>query len=717
MRIPSTIRTALTVGCALGLTWPLFADEPLRFNRDVRPILSEHCFKCHGPDGATRKADLRLDNRDWADGRLEADEVLDRLTSTDPDLRMPPAETGSSLSTSQVSLIRRWLEEDATYEKHWSYIPPKRPPLPKVSASDSEFSNVTNPIDRFVLARLHQEGMRPSPKADRRTLLRRTSFDLLGLPPSVELARAFVKDQSESAFETIVDEMLASPHYGEHMAQGWLDGARYADTTGYAADKPRTMWLYRDWVIKAFNANMPFDQFTVEQLAGDMLPDATIDQRVATGFHRNSMQALGNNPRKEEFRVKGIVDRIDTTGRVWLGATLACAECHDHKYDPITQQEYYELFAIFNNVPHLGEKFEIHGPRIQVDVPGHGRVTAQVMQELAIPRKTHIHVRGNFENLGKQVFAGTPNAMNASAEHEATNRLEFARWLVDGKNPLVARIAVNRIWAHFFGRGIVRTMEDFGSQGAWPSHPDLLDWLAVEFVESGWNVQHIQKLIVMSDAYQQSSKATAEDHRRDPDNRWVSRGPRHRLSAEQIRDFALSVSNLLNRKIGGPSVYPQQPSHIGEFRDDTAGEWKTSTGSDRHRRGVYTFWQRMYPYPSLQIFDAPSRERCVVRRERSNTPLQALVALNDPAFVEMSQAFADRTMAQKGSDQQRIEFAFECALTRLPNEKELRMFQELLDRQRTRSREGRFEAAESERAAWTMVASTLLNLDEAISKQ
>jgi len=709
MKRTSILSVLVLIACS---TVPMIASEPLRFNRDVRPILSENCFQCHGPDQAKRKADLRLDEGSWvSSGHLNANDVVAKVTDDDPDTRMPPLETGKRLTDEQIQLIRCWIDEGAKYEKHWAYIPPSRPKVPEPGVSGSR-----NPIDRFVLRRLERAGKQHRPKADRRALIRRTSFDLIGLPPTAMEVRAFDSDQRASAFERMVDRLFASPHYGEHMAQGWLDNARYADTTGFAADKPRTMWLYRDWVINAFNKNMPFDQFTIEQLAGDMLPESTIEQKIATGFHRNSMQALGNNPRKEEFRIKGIVDRLDTTGRVWLGTTISCAECHDHKYDPITQREYYELFAIFNNVPHLGEKFEIHGPRIEVTRTGHGKVTAQVMQEMPTRRKTHIHVRGNFQNKGKEVFAGVPKSIGSSGHDEPKNRLEFARWLVNGNNPLVARITVNRIWAHFFGHGIVRTIEDFGSQGAWPSHPDLLDWLAVEFVESGWDVRHIQKLIVMSDTYQQSSKATLADYDEDPHNRLLGRGPRHRLTAEQIRDNALAVSGLLKPKVGGPSVYPEQPSHIGEFRDDTAGEWTTSQGADRHRRSLYTFWQRMYPYPSMQIFDAPSRERCVVRRELSNTPLQALVALNDPVFVETAQAFAKRITSKARTDDERLTFAFECALSRLPSSKEQQMFHGLLDRQRARS--GTLTAeTKSELDAWTLVASTLLNLDEAISKQ
>jgi mono/diheme cytochrome c family protein len=710
------------------------ADQ-IEFNRDIRPILSENCYRCHGPDEKKRKAELRLDSQkgafadlgDYAAivaGQPDKSELLKRVLHKDPEEHMPPAASGKKLSAAQIALLRQWIQQGAPYQQHWAFVTPRRPQVPKISKPAAAH----NPIDHFVVRRLEARKLTPSPEADRRTLIRRVSFDLTGLPPSPDQVKAFVGDQRKNAYERLIDRLLASPHYGEQMAQHWLDAARYADTTGFAADKARTMWLYRDWVIKALNDNMPFDQFTIEQLAGDMLSKATQSQKIATGFHRNSMQALGNNPRKEEFRVKGIIDRLDTTGRVWLGLTLSCAECHDHKYDPVTQREYYQIFAIFNNIPHLGKTFAIHGPRLKVKVPGHGNVDAQVMEEMATPRKTHIHVRGNFENLGALVSPGIPTSLGNLPKGTAANRLSFARWLVDGKNPLVARVIVNRLWQQFFGMGIVHTVEDFGAQGGWPSHPELLDWLAVELVESGWDMRRLCKLIVMSGTYRQSSKVTDVLLTTDYYNRLLARGPRHRLSAEQIRDNMLVISGLLNRKIGGPSVYPVQPSHIGEFRDATAGKWQTGRGDDRYRRGLYTYWQRMYPYPSMSIFDAPSRERCTVRRSRSNTPLQALVTLNDPVFFEAARAFARRIIgeAKQPTDVARLQFAFETTLARSPSKEESRLFLAFYKTQHERFKTDPKSAASVaagqpaphfELAAWTMIASTLLNLDETISKQ
>jgi len=488
-----------------------------------------------------------------------------------------------------------------------------------------------------------------------------------------------------------------------------------------------------------------------------MIPGATQAQKIATGFHRNSMQALGNNPRKEESRVKGIVDRLDTTGRVWLGLTLACAECHDHKYDPVSTQEYYRIFAIFNNVPHYGEAFQIHGPRIEVlpeweqdewdryeTVIARARhalkgiekeqpdakdllrrveearqaqaevksraVTAQVMDELPEPRTAFIHVRGNFENRGEPVTPGTPSFLPRIPAGQPVNRLTFAKWLVDGRNPLPARVTVNRFWAHYFGRGLVATTDDFGVRGAAPSHPQLLDWLAVELVKSGWDMKALHRLIVTSATYRQASRLRPELSRRDPSNRLLARGPRLRLPAEQVRDNALAVSGLLAPRMGGPSVFPLQPTGVGEFRDSTAGKWETSEGEDRYRRSLYTFWQRMSPYPSLTIFDAPSRERSCVRRLPTNTPLQALALLNDPAYFGMAEALARRITAQFAGAESRLKYAFELVLTRVPETEETARFLEFERKQRANGASGDLEV-------WTSVAQVLLNLDETITKE
>ena len=743
---------AAAVLAVLGLCAPSAIAGEVSFSRDIRPILSASCFECHGPGVRDPAGNLRV--LDPGDAILPGDaaksRLMQRVRAAEPARRMPPPGAGERLGATEIDLLERWIEAGAAFEEHWAFVPPSRPAVPRLRRAGRA-------IDGFIRARLEAEGLRPAPAADRRTLIRRVSLDLTGLPPDTSEVAAFLSDSRADAYERLVERLLASPHYGERMAQEWLDAARYADTTGYAADAPRTMWHYRDWVIDAFKSNMPFDRFTIEQLAGDMLPGAGQSQRIATGFHRNSMQALGNNPRKEEFRVKGIVDRLDTTGRVWLGLTIACAECHDHKYDPISQREYYRMFAIFNNIPHYGQAFGVHGPRLLValddsslpSVTGssrgtdkatlearlaaEGTLTAQVMVELDAPRETRIHVRGNFENKGDRVSPGVPQAIGRLPDGVRADRLGFARWLVAGRNPLVARVFVNRLWQQLFGAGLVRTVEDFGHQGEPPSHPGLLDWLAVEFVESGWDIRHMVRLIVSSEAYRQSSKVDEGLRSRDFYNRLLARGPRHRLPAEQVRDGMLLVSGLLSREVGGPSVYPPQPGQVGQFRDPTAGTWKTSASRDRYRRGIYTFWQRMYPYPSLALFDAPSRERSCVRRTRSNTPLQALALLNDPAVFEAALAFGGLVLSESGAvtDVGRIEYAYEAALARPPSATESGLFQAFVRKQRERFAEspesadavvagrtpGHASLPPVELAAWTLAASTILALDERISSQ
>ena len=558
----------------------------------------------------------------------------------------------------------------AVADTHWAWVPP----TPKAVPGSGDWAR--SPVDAFL--------PQPSVRADSRRLMRRLSLDVRGLPVSEMERQSQDEDAHPNGTERWVDRLLASPSYGERMAQNWLDLARYADTTGHAADQPRTMWLYRDWVIEALNADMPFDQFTIEQLAGDRLPNATESQRIATGFHRNSMQALGNNPRKEEFRVRGVVDRVDVTGQVWLGLSMACAECHDHKHDPISQREYYQFYAIFNQTPHYGEKFDVHGPRMVVVRDG-VEVEAQIMDTLETPRSTFVHVRGNFEDLGEKVeprlpaFFGNPEPMD---------RLGFAQWLVSEEQPLTARVAVNRAWQQFFGRGIVATANDFGTYGDRPTHPELLDWLALRFARDGWSLKRLHRDLVTSATYQQSSA------RREG----VVAAPRFRLSAETLRDQALFVSGLIVHQLGGPSVFPPQQEGVGEFRDVTAGQWTASEGANRYRRSVYTFWQRMAPHPAMATFDAPSREWCTVTRAITNTPLQALAMLNDPAMVEAQQAFAKRVVAVPASV--RLSHAFQLALAREPSSEERQ----------------RWENVPPEMLP-QMLATVLFNLDEFLTRE
>lgn len=745
---------------ALALIIACFRQSPadessVHFTRDISPILAARCFECHGPDRRSRKSELRLDRLSSSNPVLlkSADatpELLARITSADPEQRMPPPEHGPPLSSSEVETIRRWLIEGAITHEHWAFVPPIRPQLPSVLHSGWP----RNPIDFFVLRKLAEQGLEPAPRAKRHILLRRATFDLQGLPPTLDELEQFMQDSSVDAWESLLDRLLSSPRFGERAAQPWLDAARYADTTGHAADKPRTMWPYRDWVIDALNQNVPFDQFSIEQLAGDMLPGATESQRVATGFNRNSIQALGNNPRKEEYRVKGVVDRIDTTSRTWSGLTVACAECHDHKFDPLTQRQYYELFAIFNQVPHYGERFDVHGPQLVIlpkDVKREiaewkrrlldlrelhsslpesiiesaekaailskiglleaRTVTAQVMDELPETRETFIHIRGNYERPGEQVQPKLPPILSPILSSPGIgtsipNRLTFARSLFHRDNPLTARVAVNRIWKYHFGTGIVATPDDFGIRGDYPTHPELLDWLAVEFMENGWDVKYIHRLIVTSATYQQSSDASSETRSllTDRSNRWLSRGARRRLEAEQLRDVALAASGAIVEQIGGPSVYPPQPSSTGQFRDGSAGKWETSGGSDVYRRSLYTFWQRMSPYPSMVLFDATSRERCTIERSITNTPLQSLATMNDPHFVDLARRFGQRIQHSKESTEDRIRVAFFLSLSREPSDFEFAACQEMLGPSPTDG-------------TWLRFAQAILNLDEAMTRE
>jgi hypothetical protein len=558
------------------------------YNREIRPILSDACYTCHGPDRRNRKAAFRLDRRDDAleelrSGKLaivpgdrSKSELWRRLSAKKG--RMPPPGSGKQLTPAQVELLGKWIDQGARWDAHWAYTPPRRPRLPAVA----DRSWPRNAIDYFVLHRLEKEGLRPSPEADRATLIRRLSFDLTGLPPTPTEVDAFLADRRPGAYERLVDRLLASPHYGERMAQPWLDLARYADTNGYRLDNHRDVWLWREWVIQAYNRNMPFDQFTVEQLAGDLLPRATLGQRVATGFHRNTMVNFGNGSDPKEYLAKAVMDRVATTSTVWMGTTLGCAQCHDHKYDPFTQKDFYRLYAFFNNVPEKGLDGEKDNPVPSLRVPSAAQArelarlrrqrdrkaeaallkaipSTLVMEEMARPRVTRIMLRGDYLNEGEVVTPGVPAALPPLSARLPANRLGLARWLTDPAHPLTGRVAVNRLWQLHFGAGVVRTADDFGAQGEPPTHPELLDWLATEFTSRGWDVKAVQKLIVLSATYRQASHLSERLREIDPQNRLLARGARFRLDAEMIRDNALAVSGLLRRRIGGPSVRPYQP--------------------------------------------------------------------------------------------------------------------------------------------------------------
>jgi hypothetical protein len=941
------------------------------FNLEIKPILSNKCFLCHGPDESSREADLRLDTYDsateYAISPEDADgsELFARIIEEDEDLVMPPPGHGQALTKKEVELIRRWIDAGAKYDQHWSYTAPKRS---DVSEDRDEWCK--NAIDSFVHKRLSEKGLTPSPAADRVSIIRRLSLDLTGLPPGPEEVDRLFVNGTESEYEAMVDHFLSKSAFGERWASLWLDHARYADSMGYAEDRSREIWKYRDYVIESFNSNKPFDQFSIEQLAGDLFPRPTTEQRVATAFHRNTTTNTEGGTIDEEFRSAAVVDRTNTTMAVWMGTTMACAQCHTHKYDPITQEEYFQFYAFFNGTadndqaddspvleifsdqqkqrlrklnqqiarlekqsrkwdrmprpqqlvslgrrlrsweasvkreqrPKLETRFvrvelpkpnahlslaeievfvgdeniaskgtatqsstafngppelaidgntdgnfnrsrsvthtgaedspwwelefsqnheldrlvlwnrtenlhsRLNGVRISLldsdrnclwkkriadasaeptefllaDVPSSilaivnkkdrlpeeqkslekfyeenfsanvkrnekiallrdeiknlkPAASVPVMVELDSPRETRVHIRGSYLQTGKKVERGTPAALHPLPSKDRS-RLTLAKWIVSKKNPLTARVMANRFWQQLFGIGIVATSEDFGAQGEYPTHPQLLDHLALEFMESNWDVKALLKQIVMSATYRQSSTATKEKLEQDPNNRWLSRGPRFRLTAEMVRDQALACSGLLSLKMFGPPVQPPQPKSGLKFafRGDGA-DWKDSVGEDRYRRAIYTRWRRSSPYPSMTTFDVSNREVCDLRRLRTNTPLQALVTLNDPVYVEAAQALARNVcLEHDGSVEKIAAAAFQRCLIRNPNEEELGLLVDLFDEARDHFGSDVENAKKFandplhplgsdtnwvELAAWTAVANTILNLDEMFLKR
>lgn len=1010
------------------------ADRPLNFARDIRPILSNNCFKCHGPDEKERKGGLRLDTAEGGTAKLESgsqavipgkfdeSEMIVRILSEDPNEKMPPPESGKKVTPEQLALLKRWIQEGATWTQHWSFIPPQHHPVPMVKNNE----RVGNAIDQFILARLEAEGLSLSAPADRVTLIRRVTYDLTGLPPTPAEVDLFVQDTSENAYEKVVDRLLQSNRYGEHMARFWLDAARYGDTHGLHLDNERSLWPYRDWVIKAFNSNTPFNQMTIEQIAGDLLPNPSMEQLIASGFNRNNVSTSEGGSIDDEVLVRYAVDRVETLSTVYLGLTMGCAVCHDHKFDPLSQREFYQLFAFYNGVadramdgnaltpppvlktateeqkaklaefdkliaesqkkivdelakveytepadasatsnldpkefvwfdddPPAGAKLQgdsewkfvtksdgpvfsgekshtrtatalnqhfytdasptlmigegdklfayvyldpanppkevmlqwndgawehraywgenvipwgadntparvAMGPlpkvgewtRLEVEVakvglkPGsavngwaftqHGgtchwdkagivtrtpqagqsfeslaqwvayenaqskstlpkpvldvvkvetdkRTDEQkkvlrdyflenvyaktkpvfeplkkqvaelqkqktdfdnaipqtlVMADMPQPRETFMLVRGAYNKKGDKVTAGVPAIFPGLPKDAPTNRLGLAQWLVQPNHPMTSRVTVNRFWQQIFGTGIVKTSEDFGAQGQWPSHPELLDWLALDFIDSGWNVKSLMKKMVMSSTYRQTSSATPEMHQRDPGNELLARGPRFRLDAESIRDSTLAVSGLLVEKVGGKSVRPYQPEGLWEavgFVGSNTSAFKQDAGESLYRRSMYTFWKRTSPPPSMTTFDAPSRENCTVRRPRTNTPLQALALMNDKQYVEASRFLAQRLMTDGGTTpEERLTLAYRLVTSRSPSVNELSVLVPIYQGQLEiyqKDKEAatklvsfgdskRNEALDvSELAAWTMMANLILNLDEAVTKE
>ena len=766
-RLQKIVRQAFAVIGMLLSPATLFAVD---YNQDIRPILASKCFACHGPDKASRKADLRLDERDAALSVLspadpQSSELLARIANHDPDIVMPPPETKKAISPDELLMLRQWIADGASYSEHWAFVPPKKPTMPQVENRKW----VRNAIDLFILSRLESEEISPSETANRRTLIRRVSLDITGLPPTPSEIAQFESDSSANAYEKLIDRLLDSPRYGEQMALFWLEAARYADTDGYQNDRYRYMSPWRDWVISAFNANQPYNDFVIDQLAGDMLPNATLRQQVATGFCRNHRINSEDGSIPAEWHVENVVDRVDTLGTVFLGLTIGCARCHDHKYDPISQKEYYQLFAYFNNVPEWGigpnngnsppfitvptnwpnlsasedkavtpEPLALQPARKNEDGNGLKRpqpgdpTTTMVMQEMATPRPTYVLTRGQYNLPIKNdpLEAGVPEKLHVRPNGQQPNdRLELARWLVSDQNPLVARVAVNRLWQQFFGTGIVKTSENFGTQGEPPSHPDLLDWLAIEFIDSGWNVKRLQKLILMSSTYRQTSRFSAKGRAIDPENRLLARGARFRLPAFTLRDQALFTSGLLFEKVGGPSVKPYMPPKI--WSSISNNRYKQDHGAGLYRRGLYTYWRRTIPPPTMVNFNAAEREVCIVRKDKTNTPLQALTLMNNVVFVEASRSLAER-MLKFGSDNIRsqIMHGFELTTGRNPSPQELdslvRSFHAILAEIDEESALQLLSVGEKERdpsldskahASMTMIASTLLNLDETITRE
>jgi hypothetical protein len=729
------------LGCASRL------NAAVDFARDVLPILSENCFACHGPDEKARKGDLRLDTKDDAlrtvapvvvPGKSGESELVRRLTTDDPREVMPPPKAKKTLTPQQVATLKRWIDEGAAWGKHWAFDPPRRGNVPSTKYQ------ISNPIDAFVFARLEKEGLKPSPEAAKETLIRRVTLDLTGLPPTPAEVDAFLKDTGPDAYSKVVERLLASPRYGERMVWEWLDAARYADSNGYQGDQERTMWPWRDWAVQALNADLPFDRFTVEQLAGDLLPNATRDQKLATGFLRNHMINGEGGRIPEENRVEYVMDMAETVGTVWLGLTFNCCRCHDHKFDPLKQTEYYGLFAFFNQTPVTGGGGDPQGqPAIEVAPEGEpakiGAIAGgaavrrlprvMVMADQAKPRDTFVYLKGLYNKPGDKVSAGVPAVLGRLPTVAPRNRLTLANWLVSADNPLTARVVVNREWQRFFGVGLVKTVEDFGVQGERPPNQELLDWLAVEFREKGWSLKRLVRLIVTSAAYRQSSKVTPALAERDPENRLLARGPRYRLPSWMIRDQALAASGLMVPAVGGKPVHPYQPPGVWEEATFGQKKYAQDHGDALYRRSLYTFWRRIVG--PTAFFDAGSRQTCTVKQARTNTPLHALATLNDVTYVEAARALAERVMAEP-DDGKRVEAAYRRVLARRPSAEEATVLLAGLDRLRKQYRADPGAAKKllavgeskrnekldpAEHAAVTGLCLTVLNLDEALTKE
>ncbi|MBI0397137.1 PSD1 and planctomycete cytochrome C domain-containing protein [Cyclobacterium marinum] len=675
--------------------------DQVSYNFHIRPILSDNCFACHGPDANKREAGLRLDTEVGAyaalndnpnghaivPGKSNQSEVIARIFSEDVTETMPPLESNLSLSDQEKQLIKKWIDQGAIYEKHWAFEPPVKKDIPLSSLSDWN----QNPIDGFVLAKMKENGLTPNPKAEKNFLLKRLSLDLTGLPPTSEEVRSF--NSGEKSWEQMIDLYLSKPAYGEKLALLWLDISRYADSFGYQNDNIRTQWPYRDWVIHAFNKNFPYDKFLKWQLAGDLFPEPNREQLLATAFNRNHKITEEEGVIHEEYRVEYVLDKTNTFSKVILGMTMECAQCHDHKYDPISQKDYYNLYAFFNNTPEkgfeggAGSPVRAKSPLMWVDTedtegilnfinhPDSNKIAVSIMQDLKDSiRPTFILDRGIYDApTGEPLNPKTPDIIKPFSKDLPKNRLGLVEWAFAEDHPLTSRVFVNLIWQEIFGVGLVPSSGDFGMQGKLPTHPELLDWLAVEFRESGWDIKQLIKLIVSSTTYQQSSAISKETLAIDPDNTYLSRFPRLRLHAELIRDMVLASSGLLVDELGGPSVKPYQPEGLWEASSSGRGElniYRQDKGDKLYRRGIYTFIKLTLPPPSLLIFDGSNRDICQVNRNRTNTPLQALALLNDPLVLEASRVLAENLVHELKDEEAAIAEAFVRILGRLPKNEE-----------------------------------------------
>lgn len=737
------------------------------YNFHIKPILSDNCYTCHGPDANKRKAGLRLDDEQAAFSELPENPgkfaivagkptrslLYQHVVSDDPKQLMPPPDSQLKLNSYEKKLLKKWIEQGAKFEKHWAYIPPQKADLPKNKSTNWG----KNEIDTFILEKLGENSLSPSPKADDHTLIRRMSLDLTGLPPNAEQVKQFLSNSSDDILEQAIDEFLASPAYGERMTQVWLDVARYADSHGYQDDSYRSMWPWRDWVIHAFNNNLPYDEFLTLQLAGDLMPNAGMEQILATGFNRNHPITQEGGVIQEEYHSYYVSDRTNTLGKGILGLTLECAKCHDHKYDQLSQRDYFEIYSFFNNVNEKGlrmdavqaarQKYFADAPYIEIsdeetagvlsfiNKPEGEEVKVMVMND-SMPRTTYIFNRGAYDSPGEEVAPSTPEIILPFSENLPKNRLGLAKWVTDVDNPLTSRVFVNRIWGMLFGNGLVMTAEDFGVQGSLPTHPQLLDWLARDFVEHNWDIKYLLKKIMLSATYQQSSVATEKKKKADPENKWLSRAPRFRMSGEIIRDYILATSGLLNKEIGGPSVKPYQPPGLWEETNAGGNRGVLTTyvadeGDKLYRRSLYTFWKRTLPPPSMSIFDAPNRDICEVRRQKTNTPLQALALQNDVQMLEAARVLAQNVIAEIQSPDQWVTTVFQRILIRNPKEEELKVvenyYSDALDRFLKEEgnaekliAHGEYKNMETDpvkTAALMLTAQVIYNLDETITKE